>query len=111
MISAEKFAKCHPSTDIMHAGFSQMKPHLCGVPLTPQQPVAGLPGVAFDILDRRISVLMFKRSARRPMSIVSTHTSPLPVQHLPHSVQVNRLPLTFSMYFCSGVVQLCSCWL
>ena len=26
-----------------------MKPHLCGVPLTPEQPVAWLPGVAFDI--------------------------------------------------------------
>ena len=48
----------------------------------------------FVYLDRKTSVWMFKRSASRVKSVASIHTSPGPVQHLPHSVQLKRLPLT-----------------
>ena len=48
------------------------------------------------------AVLMFKRSAMRLMSRLFSQISPLPVQHLPHSVHEKRLPLTWSTKCSSG---------
>lgn len=56
----------------MHAGFLQMKPHQCGVPLTPQQPVAWLPGVAFDISGQEDLCLDVQAISKAP-NVISVH--------------------------------------
>lgn len=45
-------------------------------------------------LDRNVAAWMSRRSAILLTSSLPIQISPLPVQHLPHSVHPKRLPLT-----------------